>query len=186
MRPIVGRECCAWSTSATTVSKKPAPGAAVTLMTSQSEITSVPPTTAERSSLLSRMTGANSPVIGNSSTEATPATTVPSVGMVSFASTRTKSPRHQQVARHQFVATAIAHTGSGKTFRYGLLPGCAQGIQPCRAASSAESLPEHGQEYQRPQPRSSDSSKGRIRSRCRGETNDSEQRRRNRQQLERK
>ena len=94
--------------------------------------------------------------------------------------------RNQQVACHQFVATAIAHAGSGKTFRDGLLPGWAQGIQPCRAASSAESLPEHGQEYQHPQAGSSNSSKRRIRNRRGGKTNDSEQRRRNRQQLERK
>src|SRR5205807_1427306 len=48
-----------------------------------SERTRVPPVTAERSPPDSRMTGADSPVIADSSTEATPSITSPSPGMKS-------------------------------------------------------------------------------------------------------
>jgi hypothetical protein len=49
----------------------------------------VPPVTAERSPPDSRMTGADSPVIADSSTEAMPSMTSPSPGMISPASTTT-------------------------------------------------------------------------------------------------
>ena len=52
------------STSAIMRSRKVEPGAAVTLTLIQSESTVVPPVTAERSPPASRMTGADSPVIG--------------------------------------------------------------------------------------------------------------------------
>ena len=61
-------------------------------MTSQSDSTTVPPVTELRSPPLSRMTGALSPVIALSFTDATPSTTVPSAGMESPASTRTTWP----------------------------------------------------------------------------------------------
>ena len=60
--------------------------------TSQSESTRVPPVTALRSPPLSRMTGALSPVIALSSTEAMPSITSPSLGMNSPASTTITSP----------------------------------------------------------------------------------------------
>jgi hypothetical protein len=56
-----------------------------------SESTRVPPVTAERSPPDSRITGADSPVIADSSTDATPSTTSPSPGMNSPADTFTKS-----------------------------------------------------------------------------------------------
>ena len=52
----------------------------------------MPPVTAERSPPASRMTGADSPVIADSSTEATPSMISPSVGMISPAATSTTSP----------------------------------------------------------------------------------------------
>jgi hypothetical protein len=55
----------------------------VTRTTSQSDSTRVPPVTALRSPPLSRMTGALSPVMALSSTEATPSTISPSPGMSS-------------------------------------------------------------------------------------------------------
>ncbi len=73
-------------------SRKVSPGLEVTRTTIQSESTRVPPVTAERSPPLSRITGADSPVIADSSTEATPSTTSPSLGMKSPASTSTRSP----------------------------------------------------------------------------------------------
>ncbi len=54
-----------------------------------SDSTLVPPVTADRSPPDSRMTGADSPVMADSSTEATPSTTSPSPGMTSPASTTT-------------------------------------------------------------------------------------------------
>ena len=77
------------STIAIMRSRKDAPGSDVTRTTIQSERTRVPPVTALRSPPLSRMTGADSPVMALSSTEAIPSTTSPSAGIVAPASTRT-------------------------------------------------------------------------------------------------
>ena len=86
------------STRAIIRSMKVSPGFAVIRMTSQSESTLVPPVTAERSPPDSRMTGADSPVTADSSTEATPSMTSPSAGISSPACTSTKSPRRSSVA----------------------------------------------------------------------------------------
>jgi hypothetical protein len=64
----------------------------------RSESTRVPPVTALRSPPDSRMTGADSPVIADSSTEAMPSTTVPSPGISSPAMTTTRSPRRSSSA----------------------------------------------------------------------------------------
>ena len=80
------------STSAIIRSRKVEPCAAVMRTLIQSDSTRVPPVTADRSPPLSRMTGADSPVIADSSTEAMPSTTSPSLAMNSPASTRTMSP----------------------------------------------------------------------------------------------
>ena len=81
------------STSAIMRSRKLSPGCAVTLTTIWSERTRVPPVTAERSPPDSRITGADSPVIADSSTLAMPSITVPSAGITSPAETTTSSPR---------------------------------------------------------------------------------------------
>ena len=73
-------------------SRKVEPGAAVMRTRIQSDSTSVPPVTAERSPPDSRITGADSPVIAASLTEAMPSMTSPSEGIMSPASTRTTSP----------------------------------------------------------------------------------------------
>ena len=73
-------------------SMKASPGFTATRTTSQSDNTRVPPVTAEKSPPDSRTTGADSPVIALSSTEATPSTTSPSAGTTSPLSTRKKSP----------------------------------------------------------------------------------------------
>ena len=64
-----------------------------TLITSES--TRVPPVTAERSPPASRITGADSPVIADSSTDATPSMTSPSPGTSSLAVTSTQSPQRR-------------------------------------------------------------------------------------------
>ncbi len=80
------------STSAIMRSRKVEPWLAVMRTTIQSEITSVPPVTAERSPPDSRITGADSPVMAASFTDATPSITSPSDGIRSPASTSTTSP----------------------------------------------------------------------------------------------
>ena len=85
---------CRWAPSTSPImrSRKVEPCAAVMRTVIQSEITCVPPVTAERSPPLSRITGADSPVMAPSLTEATPSITSPSDGMMSPASTSTMSP----------------------------------------------------------------------------------------------
>ena len=68
------------------------PGSVVILMTTRSESTMVPPVTEDRSPPDSRTTGADSPVIADSLTLATPSTMSPSPGMMSPASQTTRSP----------------------------------------------------------------------------------------------
>ena len=80
------------STSAIIRSRNVSPGFTVTLTRIQSDSTFVPPVTAERSPPDSRMTGADSPVMALSSTDATPSMMSPSAGITSPATTRTMSP----------------------------------------------------------------------------------------------
>ena len=81
------------STRAIIRSRNDLPGSWVISTTIRSESTLVPPVTALRSPPASRITGADSPVIADSSTEAMPSITVPSPGIASPASTTTTSPR---------------------------------------------------------------------------------------------
>src|SRR6202047_374780 len=80
------------STSLIMRSMKVEPWAAVMRTRIQSDNTWVPPVTADRAPPDSRITGADSPVIAASLTEATPSTTSPSDGILSPASTSTISP----------------------------------------------------------------------------------------------
>src|ERR1700690_454843 len=75
------------STRAIMRSRKVSPGLAVTRILIASESTRVPPVTADRSPPASRITGADSPVMADSSTEATPSMTSPSPGINSEATT---------------------------------------------------------------------------------------------------
>ena len=95
---------CAPSTKAIMRSRNVEPDAAVILTLIQSESTKVPPVTADRSPPLSRITGADSPVMADSSTEATPSITSPSLGIKSPASTRTTSPGLSVVAKTDLTA----------------------------------------------------------------------------------
>ena len=80
------------STRAIIRSRNVSPGLEVTRTTIWSDNTSVPPVTAHRSPPDSRSTGADSPVIADSSTIATPSVTSPSPGMTSPAATMHRSP----------------------------------------------------------------------------------------------
>src|SRR5579864_1598210 len=86
------------STSAIIRSRKLWPGSDVTRTLIQSDSTRVPPVTADRSPPDSRMTGADSPVIADSSTDATPSMISPSPGMNSPARTRTTLPARSRAA----------------------------------------------------------------------------------------
>ncbi len=63
----------------------------------RSDSTRVPPVTPERSPPASRMTGADSPVMADSSTDATPSMISPSPGITWPASTTTRSPAWSSV-----------------------------------------------------------------------------------------
>src|ERR1700722_1864214 len=80
------------STRAIIRSMKLLPGSWVILTTMRSESTVVPPVPAERSPPDSRITGADSPVIADSLTDAMPSTMSPSPGMISPVWTTTMSP----------------------------------------------------------------------------------------------
>ena len=80
------------STSAIMRSRNVSPGLAVIFTTISSLNTRVPPVTAERSPPDSRTTGADSPVIADSSTVAMPSTMSPSPGITSPAVTTHRSP----------------------------------------------------------------------------------------------
>ena len=79
-------------------SRNESPGLTPIRTTSQSESTRVPPVTAEKSPPDSRTTGADSPVMALSSTDATPSMTSPSSGIMSLASTSTMSPFRRRSA----------------------------------------------------------------------------------------
>ena len=85
------------STSAIILSRKLSPCPAVIRTTIRSDNTRVPPVTPEWSPPASRITGALSPVMADSSTEATPTTTSPSAGIISPAETATRSPERSSV-----------------------------------------------------------------------------------------
>ena len=80
------------STIAIILSRKLSPASLVISITNQSEVTVVPPVTALLSPPLSLITGADSPVIALSSTDAAPSITSPSAGICSPAFTITISP----------------------------------------------------------------------------------------------
>ncbi len=89
---------CAPSTMAIILSRKVSPGLTLQRITSQSERMRVPPVTEAKSPPDSRITGADSPVMALSSTDAPPSMASPSQGMISPASTSTTSPRRRSAA----------------------------------------------------------------------------------------
>ena len=125
------------STSAIMRSRKDWPGSWVISTTIRSESTRVPPVTALRSPPDSRMTGADSPVIADSSTEAMPSMTVPSPGMTSPASTTTRSPR---------CSSEAGRVGAVLHLRDGLGAHRAQSVGLGAAAALGERLGEVGED----------------------------------------
>ena len=101
------------STSRIIRSTKVSPGFEVMRTTMRSLSTRVPPVTALRSPPCSRTTGADSPVMADSSTEAMPATMSPSPGMISPALTTTTSPSRRSA---EATSATEARTASGSPF----------------------------------------------------------------------
>ena len=131
------------STSAIIRSRKDWPGSWVISTTMRSESTRVPPVTALRSPPDSRITGADSPVMADSSTEAMPSMTVPSPGMTSPASTTTRSPRCSSAAGRVVPScSARGRLGAHRAQRVGLRA----------AAALGERLGEVGEHDGQPQP----------------------------------
>ena len=95
-------------------SRNELPGPAVICTTIRSERTRVPPVTPERSPPASRITGADSPVMADSSMEATPSMISPSLGITSPATTSTVSPARSSVE------TVCSMVPSGRRRRAGV------------------------------------------------------------------
>ena len=139
----------ALSTSEIIRSRKVSPGFCVISMTMRSLSTRVPPVTALRSPPASRMTGADSPVIADSSTLAMPSTMVPSLGITSPASQTTMSPLRRSIAgTADLLAADAAIQLAGD--RLGARP--AQRLRLRLAASLGDRLGEVGEEHGEPQP----------------------------------
>ena len=113
-----------------------------------SESTRVPPVTAERSPPASRMTGADSPVIADSSTEATPSMISPSPGINSPAarSDHTSSERNSELGTTSIVAIGL------ETVRRGLGASLAQCLRLGLAAALGHGFREVRKYHREPQP----------------------------------
>ena len=138
------------STSRIMRSRKVEPGAAVMRTRIQSDSTWVPPVTAERSPPDSRMTGADSPVIAASLTEAMPSITSPSDGIMSPASTSTTSPTLSSVLGHQPIVLRIACLGQQLGLGLGALAPQRVGLR--LAAAFGDGLGEIREQHGEPQP----------------------------------
>ena len=135
------------STSAIMRSTKDSPGAAVICTTIRSDSTVVPPVTDERSPPDSRITGADSPVMADSSTVAMPSTMSPSPGMTWPASTTTRSPTLSAVPAHLLLGPVV-----GQPAGRGLGAGPAQALGLGLAAALGHRLGQVGEQHREPQP----------------------------------
>ena len=137
------------STSAIIRSRNVWPGSAVMRTLIQSDSTRVPPVTAERSPPDSRMTGADSPVIADSSTDATPSMISPSPGMNSPAFTiTTSSPLQLPAAGTVSGPAAVADEPVGRRFG----PRLAQRVGLRLAAPFGHRLGEVREQHRQPEP----------------------------------
>ncbi len=132
-------------------SRNVSPGLTETRTTIQSDSTRVPPVTEEKSPPDSRITGADSPVMALSSTEAAPSMTSPSAGMMSWASTSTTSPLRRSSALTSTVSRR-AWVGSDELLGEHRLAHAAQRRCLCSAAAFGERLGEVGEQHREQQP----------------------------------
>ena len=114
----------------------------------RSESTLVPPVTAERSPPDSRMTGADSPVMADSSTEAMPSMISPSEGMRSPASQTTRSPLASVDGGDQLLG-AVGVEAAGLGLRAHAAQRVGLGLAPALGHGLGEVGEEHGEERAR-------------------------------------
>ncbi len=107
----------------------------------------MPPVTALRSPPASRITGADSPVMADSSTVAAPSMISPSAGITSPATTTTTSP-----LRRDSAGTAIEGAVGPALVGHGLGPGLAQGGRLGLAPAFGHGLGKVGEEHREPEP----------------------------------
>ncbi len=168
------------STRAIMRSRNVSPGLAVMRTTISSESTRVPPVTAERSPPDSRMTGADSPVIADSSTEAMPSTTSPSPGMTSPAVTTQRSPTRSCDRRH-----LLDRRRRGRRTRAdGLAARLAQRRRLRLAAALGHRLGEVGEQHGEPEERHDEAGEHVLLVRRVGDVTDEEDRREDRADLD--
>ena len=137
------------STSAIIRSRNVSPGFEVMRTTIWSESTRVPPVTAERSPPDSRMTGADSPVIADSSTEAMPSMISPSPGISSPAGDDALVA--DRAARADAFVTIVP--SGWRTRAIVSRPRLAQRVGLGLAAAFGHRLGEVGEQHREPQPR---------------------------------
>ena len=143
------------STSAIIRSMKVSPGLDVIFTTIRSDSTLVPPVTAERSPPDSRITGADSPVIADSSTEATPSTTSPSPGMISPASDHDVVAERELGTRDSLltqVRVRLPGPPADEAAGDGLPLGPAQRLRLRLAAALGHGLRQVGEDHGQPEP----------------------------------
>ena len=142
------------STRAIIRSMKLSPGFWVISTTIRSDSTLVPPVTADRSPPDSRITGADSPVMADSSTLAMPSTTSPSPGITSPASTTTTSPccsagPPRPTPRFRAFGAGLP---AAEPPGHGVLLGPAQGVGLGLAPALGHRLGQVGEDHGQPEP----------------------------------
>src|SRR6184192_948086 len=145
------------NTNAIIRSTKDSPGLVVIFTTTRSESTVVPPVTADRSPPDSRMTGADSPVMADSST-------VDALDDVAVARDHLPGFDHHEIADPQVDAGYLLLVAVlGQAPRDGLLLRPAQGFRLCLAAAFGDGLGEVREQHGEPEPdRDQDGEDGRI------------------------
>ena len=129
------------------------PGLLVTRTTSQSDSTRVPPVTDEKSPPASRSTGADSPVIALSSTDATPSMTSPSAGIDVARLRRSTTSSRRSAARRNPSELLLAPAADAACLRLHVAPRRAQRIGLRLAAPFGDRLGEVREQHREPQPR---------------------------------
>ena len=129
------------------------PGAAVIRTLMRSDSTVVPPVTAERSPPASRMTGADSPVIADSLTEAKPSMISPSLGMMSPGFDQ-HDVADAQVERVDALINVAERLGVDEALGAQVAARLAQEFRLRLAATLRDRLGEIGEQHREPQPES--------------------------------
>ena len=139
------------STRAIMRSRNDSPAPAVMRTTMRSESTRVPPVTPERSPPASRITGADSPVIADSSTDATPSMISPSPGMIWSGLDDDAVARPQSAVDDDLLDRAVRLQPVGRR----VAPRAAERLGLGLAARLGERRREVGEQHRQPQSQTS-------------------------------